>query len=357
MSNDQNGQYHIEALYTVAEDIYRFAPWESGYAPFFLIDPVHPDAYVLVVFESDGEGVCDLRLILGLTGLRAWLMEQMEEDVEGAPFSAEEFVNHYEGYYLEVGYNMPNLNNYEKRLLEDRQHSITFRRQRPGYGLATIIDGRDFAHLERYLRAILQLLTRRMLGDITNAAYHLQPHNTKHLLTAAAFSLIDGVPAASDPFALSREDWLTKGDGIIDEFSNARVKHLPSSGQMMELYYFYLPVMAGEKGQLPRAYFLADLETGLIVWNEVVLPDDEGTESLLRQLWDHFLEEGQRPERILIQNVNTYSQLAADLKAAGIFCEYIPHSYVGQELLEGYLQATHLRQHQMLDDQFPRDPY
>ena len=61
----------LEALYTVAEDIYRFAPWESGFAPFFLIDPLHPDAYVLVVFEDDGEGVSDLRLMLGLDGLRA----------------------------------------------------------------------------------------------------------------------------------------------------------------------------------------------------------------------------------------------------------------------------------------------
>ena len=357
MSNDTNGHYHIEALYTVAEDIYRFAPWESGFAPFFLIDPLHPDAYVLVVFEDDGEGVSDLRLMLGLDGLRAWLMEQMEEDDGERNFSAEEFVNRYEGYYLEVGYNMQNLNNYEKRQLEGRQHTITFRRQRPGYGLATIVDGRDFAHLERYLRAILQLLTRRMLGDLSNAAYRLEPHNARYLLRAAAFSLEDGLPPVEGGFTLTRDKWLEKSDGVIDEFTNARVKHLRQGRQMMELYYFYLPVMAMEKGQLPRAFFLADLETGFIVWNEVMLSDGSWQEDLLRRLWDHFIQEGERPERILIQNVNTYSRLAADFKAAGIFCEYIPHSYVGQELLEGYLQASHLRQHQMMDDQFPRDPY
>ena len=57
MSND-NTILHIDTLYTVAEDINRFSPWEDGIAPFVLIDPEHPEAYVLVVIEDDGEGIC-----------------------------------------------------------------------------------------------------------------------------------------------------------------------------------------------------------------------------------------------------------------------------------------------------------
>ena len=290
MANETTELRHFDSLYTVAEDITRFAPWESGIAPFVLTDPEHPEAYVLVAIEDDGEGTSDIRLMLGLSGIRSWMVEQSaseEADEDNADeFSVDRFVGHYDGYYLEVGYNMPNLNSYEKRQLEGRDQRITFRRQRPGYGMATIVDNRDYAHLERYLRAILKLLTRQMLGDLTNGVYRLQMHGAREMLRTAAFSLEEDGPQPIEPFVLTRDDWLAKQGGHIDEFTNARVKHLPCDGHLYELYFFYLPMMVAGKGELPRAFFLVDLESGFLEWNDVIMESNDWQEKLLRQLWN-----------------------------------------------------------------------
>ena len=357
MSNDKSA-FHIDNLYTVAEDLYRFAPWESDFAPFILMDPAHPDAYVLVVMENDKESTSDIRLILGTCGIRAWLAEQNRAATEESDdFSEEEFVSRYDGYYLEVGYNMPTLNNYEKRLLEGRPYRITFRRQRPGYELATIVDSRDYIHLERYLRAILQLLTHQLLGDVSNQMYRLQFNGSKELLHAAAFSLDTTPPQQTTPFVLTRAQWLAPLPAVIDEFTNARVKYLPRDGRIFELYFFYLPMLMAGKTTIPRSFFLVDLESGFIEWNNVVLSDPGWQEKLLRQLWKFFLEEGARPQEILIQNIGVYCALAEDIASAGIRVERITHSYVGQELLDSYLQAAHLKLHQVVDIPSPPDPY
>lgn len=358
MTNATTEHYHNDALYTVAEDIDRFAPWESDIAPFMLIDPAHPDAYVLVVIEDDGEGTSDIRLILGLTGLRAWLAEQEQETFEDDDaLSAEEFVARYDGYYLEVGYNMPNLNSYEKRQLDGRDHLITFRRQRPGYGLATIVDSRDFAHLERYLRAILKLLTKCQLNEDVSARYQMLQRGGRERFRTAAFLLTEEGPVQTDDFVLTRNDWLRPTGCVVDEFTDARVKRLPNDGHIYELYFFYLPLMVASKSMLSRSFFLVDLESGFIEWNEVILSENDWPEQVLRRLWSFFLDNGARPDQVLIQNIGTYAALAADLNRAGIHNEYISHSYVGQELLDSYLQATHMKAHQMMDDSFPRDPY
>ena len=106
MANETTELRHFDSLYTVAEDITRFAPWESGIDPFVLTDPEHPEAYVLVAIEDDGEGTSDIRLMLGLSGIRSWMVEQSaseEADEDNADeFSVERFVGHYDGYYLEV---------------------------------------------------------------------------------------------------------------------------------------------------------------------------------------------------------------------------------------------------------------
>lgn len=358
MTSEHSETHHIDALFTVAEDIDRFAPWEDDIAPFALIDPAHPEAVVLAVIEDDGEGTHAIRLILGTSGIRTWMLEQAaSSEDDDAAISVEEFVNRYDGYYLEVGYNMPNLNSYEKRLLENQTHRITFRRQRPGFGLATIVDGRDYGHLERYLRAILKLLTRQLLNDTASGLFRLDLHGPKEMLRTAAFALTDDGPVVSEPFVLTRAMWLETTAPVVDEFTNARVKHLPADGHLYELFFFYLPAMVGNKNNLPRAFFLVDLETGFLEWNEVILDETDWQEKLLRSLWAYFLDQGSRPDEVLISSVNTYCSLAADIRATGIRPEYLPHSYVGQELLESYLQATHLKQHQMMDDTFPRDPY
>lgn len=361
MANDNNTEhFHIDALFTVAEDIGRFAPWDDGYAPFVLISPEHPDAMVLVVIESGDEGTSDIRLFLGRDGMRIWMLEQDNEEDDNDDerlFSAERFVNRYEGYYLEVGYNTPFLNNYEKRQLEDRDGRITFRRQRPGFGMATIVDNRDFAHLEVYLCAILKLLMRRMLSDMTNAAYKLDLHGARDMLCTAAFTLEEDGPQPAAPFVFTRKEWLTHGNAVIDEFTNARVKHLPVDGRLYELFYFFIPTMVSSRGELPRAVFLTDLETGFLEWNTVVIGKEDWAERLLRELWTYFLEQGSRPEEILLANVNAYRALAADISACGIRPEYTSHSYVGQELLESYLQATHAKNYHLMDDPFPTEPY
>ncbi|MDO4280574.1 MAG: hypothetical protein Q4C56_02985 [Peptococcaceae bacterium] len=356
MSNDNWEYPHFEALYTVAEDIYRFSPWEIGIEPFVLMDPEHPEAYVVVVFEESGDGVFYVRLLLGAEGLRAWMVEDsLDENDEN--FVIEEAVGRYEGLYLEVGFNTDDLNNFEKRLTSGRERIITFRRQRPGYGMASIVDSRDYAHLHRYLRAILQLLTRQMLGDHVNATFSSRLDGHQPRFTAAAFALGESVPEPAEDFVFDRKRMMKAQPMAVDEFTNARVMHLEVGDQIMELFYFYLPSMADKKGRLPRAFFLVDLETGFIEWNDVQMADDDWRENLLRALWDYFFEIGERPERLIFSNLSAYVGMRMDCIRAGIFTEWVPHSYIGKEILESYLSATHLKAHQLFEDHFPKEPY
>lgn len=357
MSNQNWEKRQMEALFTVAEDIDRFAPWESNIAPFVLRDPDHPDATVLVVMGRDDAGVRDIRLILSRTGMRAWLLEDEGGfDDDDVP-SIEALVNRYEGYYLEVGYNTPHLNNFEKRLQSDRHRVITFRRQRPGYGPATIVDGRDYEHLLRYLKAILKLLTRQMLGPALARDYYTNLDGFKTVLSAASFMMTEDVPEPAAVFELSAKDFYARGPQILDEFTDARVKHMPCDGSNYELYYFYLPTMATEKGGLARAFFLVDLDSGLLEWSDVLLESSDWRDALLRRLWDFFLARGTRPGTMVLQNIDAFTTLSADINRAGIECEYVPHSYVGQELFESYLDAAHVKKHQMMAAHFPKEPY
>ena len=190
MTNQFWDQQEMDALFTVAEDIYRFDPWESRIAPFVLQDPHAPEPAVLVVFGKDDTGMRDIRLILGTVGIRNWLLEGSWGFFEDTDIpNIEDIVNRFEGSYLEVGYNTPNLNNYEKRSNSDRHRPITFRRQRPGFGLASMVDTADYVRLLSYLKAILKLLTRGMLGSEVEAAYHSDMVLSNTMLTAACFGL------------------------------------------------------------------------------------------------------------------------------------------------------------------------
>ena len=75
MSNTNWEKQELAALFTIAEDIDRFDPWESNVAPFVLHDPQNPDTPVLVVFGQDDAGMHDIRFIFGNIGMRNWLME------------------------------------------------------------------------------------------------------------------------------------------------------------------------------------------------------------------------------------------------------------------------------------------
>lgn len=360
MSNQNWEKQEMEALFTVAEDIYRFDPWESNIAPFVLHDPHTPDLPVLVVLGEDDIGMRDIRFILGTNGMRNWLLEDgwNSLDEEDTIPNIEDIVNRFEGSYLEVGYNTPNLNNYEKRMNGNHHRPITFRRQRPGYGLASMVDAGEFVRLLRYLKALLKLLTRGMLGQEVDVVYHTDVLLSNNMLTAAAFQLTDEVPEPTAPFVLSRDTALTIAPAVLDEFSNARVKHLPSDGSNFELYYFYIPTLSTGGGALPRAFFLVDLDTGLLEWNDILIETDHWHEQLLRRLWHFFLEErGYRPDTIILQNSDAFCNLSSDIRRAGIHPEYMRYSYVGQELFESYLEASHIKEYQILANLVPNEPY
>lgn len=358
MSNTNWEKQELTALFTIAEDIDRFDPWESNVAPFVLHDPKNPDTPVLVVFGQDDAGMHDIRFIFGNIGMRNWLMEdgwELSDDAD-VPF-IEDIVNRFEGDYLEVGYNTPNLNNYEKRLNGERHRLITFRRQRPGYSLASIVETGDFVRLSRYLKAILKLLTRNMLGDAVASIYKIDTTLSENMLTAASFTLTDDVPEVADTFTLSRSTAMTLSNVILDEFSNARVKHLPSDGTSFELYYFYIPTLSNSGGALPRAFFLVDLDSGLLEWNDVLIESDHWYEALLRRLWHFFIDRGLRPDTIILQNLDAFCNLSADIRRAGIHPEYMRYSYVGQELFESYLEASHIKEYEILANLVPKEPY
>ncbi len=358
MTNQFWDQQEMDALFTVAEDIYRFDPWESRIAPFVLQDPHAPEPAVLVVFGKDDTGMRDIRLILGTVGIRNWLLEGSLGFFEDTDIpNIEDIVNRFEGSYLEVGYNTPNLNNYEKRSNSDRHRPITFRRQRPGFGLASMVDTADYVRLLSYLKAILKLLTRGMLGSEVEAAYHSDMVLSNTMLTAACFGLTEDGPLAQAPFVLSREEALATSSAILDEFSNARVKHLPPDGTSFELYYFYIPSLSNGNGALPRAFFLVDLDSGLLEWNDILIESDHWHEQLLRRLWQFFIDRGSRPDTIILQNLDAFCNLSSDIRRAGIHPEYMRYSYVGQELFESYLEASHIKEYQILANLVPKEPY
>ena len=87
MSNTNWEKQELAALFTIAEDIDRFDPWESNVAPFVLHDPQNPDTPVLVVFGQDDAGMHDIRFIFGNIGMRNWLMEDGWELSDGSGLS------------------------------------------------------------------------------------------------------------------------------------------------------------------------------------------------------------------------------------------------------------------------------
>ena len=350
----------IEALYTTAEDIKRFAPWESDIAPFVLMDASQPDKKVLVVFEEDHEEGLDIRFILSAQGIRAWLQEEVDDtedfDEEDLP-PIEEMVNSYEGDYLEVGYHTSNPNNFEKHHQGSHPELITFRRQRPGCRLSTINRRWDYSALLTYLKQTLKVLRLQLAEDATNEDFHLNAYSDQTTLQTACFVVNDEGATRQAPFHYGKAEMLRLAEASLDEFSNARVKHLPKSQKMYELFYFYLPANNESNETLPLAVFLVDLDSGLIEWNDVYFNTEKLPETLLRHLWQHFITLGSRPDTIFMQSLRSYCSLAKDMARAGISPQYIEFSYVGQELFDSYVETMHLKAHQLFADRFPKEPY
>lgn len=345
---------HIDALYPIAEDIYRLDPWETDVAPFILMDTNNPEAYVLVLIEEDGDAFKDIRLVLGRRGLSAYLEERAILPSEEY-LSAEELINHFDGYYLEIGFNTPHLNLFEKKVANNHNDRIiTFRRQRPGYALATIVDKRDLEHIGRYLTAIRHLLTHQKLEPYQPLRV-LQSDGT--IFEAPAYDIAGEVPTPLPRFRVSQQALLKPQPAILDEFSTARVKYLPSNQGIYELFFFYLTVaQSDKKSMLPMTFFLVNMETGILEWSEVITPQSF-PEVVLRRLWQHFINENTKPAHILISHSGLYTAIASDLRAAGIITEKILNTYVGDELLEGYLNVARLKEYHLLGENFPEDPY
>ncbi len=345
---------HIDALYPIAEDVYRLDPWATNIGPFVLMPPDNPDAYVVVLIEEDDEGFKDIRLLLGRRGLSAYLDERSIMPNEEY-LSAEELINHFDGYYLEVGFNTPHINLFEKKVASNHDDRvITFRRQRPGYGLATIVDQRDLEHIGRYLTAIRQLLIHQQLE--TYQPLRVLKSNGA-LFEAPAFALNDGLPTPLPRFQLSQQKLLQPLPPVLDEFSAARLRHLPSNQGIYELFFFYLTVAQGDKkSMLPMTFFLVNMETGILEWSEVITPLSF-PETVLHRLWQFFVGQNSKPSQILIHHTGLYTAVASDLREAGIGVEKIITSYVGDELLEGYLNVARLKEYHLLGENFPEDPY
>ena len=360
MSNLEWEKQQIEALYTAAEDMKRFAPWESDIAPFVLMDASQPDKKVLVVFEEDQAQGMFIRFILSPQGIRAWLQEEAitTEDYDDALPSIEEMVNSYEGDYLEVGFHTTNPNNFEKHMQGNHPDLITFRRQRPSCRLETINRRWDYTALLTYLKQTMKVLRLQLAEDSTNADFRLNTYSDHTVLQTACFAVDDTGATHRAPFTFGKGEMLRLSDSILDEFSNARVKHLPPSQKMYELFYFYLPTSnAPQTDTLPLAVFLVDLDSGLIEWNDVYFDTEKLPEVFLRHLWQHFIDLGVRPNTIFMQSLRSYCSVAKDMARAGISPQYIEFSYVGQELFDSYVETMHLKEHQLFADRFPREPY
>ena len=349
---------HIEALYTTAEDIQRFAPWDRDIAPFVMADARHPEKQILVVFEADHDNGMDIRFIVSPQGIRAWILEEQfhTENFDEAFPSIDELVNCYEGDYMEVGFETANPNNFEKRLQGAHPSLITFRRQRPGCRLEMLNRRWEYEELLHYMKQTLKVLRVR-LGDVSaDGEFALHALQASTILQTASFLVDEKGATRQAPFVFTRTDFLALLPAVLDEFSNARVKHLLPSQKVYELFYFYLPSENSGKEMLPLAVFLVDLESGLIEWNDVFFEAEHLAETFLRHLWAHFIALGHRPETIMIQNLRCYRTFARDMLRAGIAPQYIDFSYVGQELFESYVETMRLKEHQLLADRFPRDP-
>ena len=342
---------HIEAVYPVAEDLVLLDPWSSLPAPFVLRDPAHPEAFVTVLFGRGDAGDRTIRFLLGPRGLRSWLQE-LEADQADDPNGAEPFISQYDGYYMEMSVDTANLNNFERRIVRGKQHIITFRRQRPGYTLATMIDKTDLEFLRDRLTALRQLIVHKRLPQARPQARI----RAEYGLSLPCFDLGPEVREAA-PFVWKRSDVLKAGPLLMDEFSDARVRHLPASGDSLELFFFYLPVRGVVTSMLSMAFFLVNLDTGLLEWSEMITPKKNWEQDFLRRLWDFLYSRGSRPESIMTFQINLYCTLAADLRRAGIGLDYTVHGFAADEILESYLRITRPRARDLFNDDTPREPY
>lgn len=349
---DNNWQtVHIESVYPVAEDLVLLDPWSNMPAPFVLRDPAHPEAFVTVLFEQGEEGARRIRFLLGPRGLRSWLQE-LEAARADDPDGAEPFICQYDGYYMEMSVDTPNLNNFERSIVRDKKHVITFRRQRPGYILATMIDKTDLEFLRDRLAALRQLIVHKRLPPARPDARI----RAEYGLSLPCFDMgATGEEAAS--FVWRRSDVLKAGPLLIDEFSDARVRHLPASSESLELFFFYLPVRGVVTSMLHMAFFLVNLDSGLLEWSEMITPKKNWEQDFIRLLWDYLYRRGSRPASIMTFQINLYCALAADVRRAGMGLEYSVHGFAADEILESYLRITRPRVRELFNDDAPREPY
>lgn len=342
---------HLESVYPVAEDLILLDPWCDIPAPFVLRDPARPEAFVVVLFERGPETARSIRFLLGPRGLRSWLQEQEAARADD-PNSAEPFISQYDGYFMEVGYDTPNLNNFEQRLTRGKKHVITFRRQRPGYTLATMTDKDELDFLRSLLSALRQLTVHKRLPR----AQHGERIHEEYGFSLPCFELGETVTEAA-PMVWKRETLLAAGPLLMDEFSDARVRHLPKSHDALELFFFYLPVRGVVTSMLSMSFFLVNLDNGLLEWSEMITPKKGWEKEFISRLWEYFYTRGSRPETVITFQTNLYCALAADLRRAGITAEHTLHGYAADEILESYLRITRPRVRSLFNDHTPREPF
>ncbi len=308
-----------EEVFTLVEDILRLDPWRRLPADqLLLLEPAeNPRAYVAVAFDAVGDRR-DLSFLLGEGGIRAHLDIALKS-------GAESRVAECEQHRLLVTTGNIELND-EERFLRDDEPSIALRRQSPGHLPTTILDATDLAYLSRFLRALRHILCH----EPTIAPSRLDALDR---LTLPAWQLVNDKPQQAESRRLEPFEPAPRSRNHIDEFTNYRISRLPVDIDERELFIYYLPL---SKNIAPRAFFLVNLESGMIEWN-CVWPGDNWMQPVLRRLYNHFERSGAVPATILTTNISAYNTLFQDLSDAGIYFEPITSSFVADELVSNYI--------------------
>lgn len=305
--------------FTLAEDILRLDPWRRlPTDQLLLLEPAeNPHAFVAVAFAADS-GRRDLSFLLGDGGIRAHLDLKHKSGAEGR-------VAEFEQHRLLVSSGDIDLSDDERDLRSD-EPAIALRRQSPGSPAAPIREATDLTYLIRFLRALRHILCHET--DIPRTRL-----DSLRRLTVPAWRLVNDKPQRVENRRLDPFTPAPRRRNHIDEFTNYRISRLPIDADERELFLYYLPLSDTIS---PRAFFLVNLESGMIEWN-CVWPGDNWMQPVLRRLYKHFERSGTVPDAILTANISVYNALFQDLNDAGIYFEPIPESFVADELVNTYI--------------------
>lgn len=312
-----------EALFAYAQGVRQmlYQQKKSTLYDFVIYDEGSPLA--LVAFQKGPV----LHFHLGDDGLLAYLSQKKGDELQKMLYQGEahRFVADFTPNQHPQGF--------AQMMLEAAgTQDITFLYERPGRGLRQPVK-------EAELRLLTQLM-RATLGILRRSDWPQKPTQQQEGWLYSRYKMVEGSgdTKKSGRVRLMPQHFVKLKKPLLDDFTKARMRRLPSNGKIYELLKLTLSPTSkdGVRAIKPEVYFLVDLETSSMDFAVLFVEEQETTFYFLQRFYEIYLKKGERPAHVLVTNRPLYTRLARDFKDGHMLLEWMNVSYVAQDVLDHF---------------------